>query len=104
MVKNLPANAGDTRDGSFQSLGWKKSPEVGSGNPFPYSCLVNSMDRGARQAPVARSPAGLKTEHKKKNIIMGESYYETVLLNFCPWVCVCVSHSGMFNSLRSHGL
>ena len=85
------------RHKSFQSLGWKKSLGVGSGNPFQYSCLENSMDRGAWQAPVAKSQTELKTEHKEKNIIMGESYCETVLLNFCPWVCeyvcVCVCES-----------
>ena len=45
-VKNLPANAGDTRDaGSIPGSG--KSPGVGNGNPFQYSCLKNTMDRGA---------------------------------------------------------
>ena len=44
MVKNLPANAGDSRDvgsipGSRRSLG------VGNGNPLQYSFLENSMDR-----------------------------------------------------------
>ena len=46
VVKNLPTNAGDTRDaGSILGLG--KSPGVGNNNPFQYSCLGNSMDRGA---------------------------------------------------------
>ena len=36
MVKNLPANAGDTRDaGSIPGSG--RSPGVGNGNPIPYS-------------------------------------------------------------------
>ena len=35
---------------SIPGLG--RSPEVGNGNPFHYSCLKNSMDRGAWQAPV----------------------------------------------------
>ena len=35
MVKNLPANAGDT--GSIPGLG--RSPEGGHGNPPQYSCL-----------------------------------------------------------------
>ena len=47
MVKTLPANAGDV--GSFPGLG--RSPgEVGrraDGNPLQYSCLKNSVDRGA---------------------------------------------------------
>ena len=46
MVKNPPANAGDTGDsGSVTGLG--RSPGVGNGNPLQYSCLENSMDRGA---------------------------------------------------------
>ena len=46
VVKNPPANAGDTRDmGSAPGL--EKSPGEGNGNPLQYSCLENSMDRGA---------------------------------------------------------
>ena len=46
MVKNLPANAGDTRDiGLIPGLG--RSPAVGNGHPLQYSCLGNSMNRGA---------------------------------------------------------
>ena len=49
MVKNLPANSGDTGDvGSTTGSG--RSPGEGNGNPLQYSCLENSMDRGARQA------------------------------------------------------
>ena len=29
-----------------------RSPEEGNGNPLPYSCLENYMDRGAWQATV----------------------------------------------------
>ena len=46
MVKNLPANAGDTRDASLIP-GSGRSPGVGKGNPLPYSCLGNPMERGA---------------------------------------------------------
>ena len=46
MVKNLPANAGDARDtGSIP--GSRRSPGEGISNPLQYSCLGNSMDRGA---------------------------------------------------------
>ena len=31
---------------------WGRSPGKGNGNPLQYSCLENSMDRGARQATV----------------------------------------------------
>ena len=43
VVKNLPANAGDT--GLVPGSG--RSPGVGNGNLLQYSCLENSMDRGA---------------------------------------------------------
>ena len=45
-VKNPPANAGNGRDVSLIS-GLKRSPGGGHGNPLQYSCLENSMDRGA---------------------------------------------------------
>ena len=48
LVKNPPANAGDTS--SF--LGSGRSPEGGSGNPLQYSCLGNSIDRGVWRATV----------------------------------------------------
>ena len=51
VVKNLPANAGDTRDSGLIS-GSERSPGVGNGNPLQYSCLENSMDSGARWATV----------------------------------------------------
>ena len=53
VVKNPPANAGDTRDaGSVPGSG--KFPEGGHGNPLQYSCLENPMDRGAWRATVHR--------------------------------------------------
>ena len=51
MVKYLPANAGATEDGN-SIPGWGRSPGEGNGNPLQYSCLENSMDRGAWQATV----------------------------------------------------
>ena len=51
VVKNLPANAGDT--GSNPGSG--RSPEEGNGNPLQYSCLDNSIDRGAWWARVHKS-------------------------------------------------
>ena len=49
MVRNLPANTGDSRDlrlipGLGSSLG------VGNDNPLEYSHLGNSMGKGAWQA------------------------------------------------------
>ena len=51
MVKDLPANAGDARD-EDSTPGSGRSPGEGNGNPLLYSCLENSMDRGAWQATV----------------------------------------------------
>ena len=46
VVENLPSNARDTRNiSSIPELG--RSPGVGNGKPLQYSCLENSMDRGA---------------------------------------------------------
>ena len=45
----MPASAGDSRDiGSIPGSG--TSPGEGNGNPLQYSCLKNSMDRGAWRA------------------------------------------------------
>ena len=53
MVKNLPANARDTRDmGSISGLG--SAPEVRNGNRLQNSCLENPMDRGAWWVTVHR--------------------------------------------------
>ena len=48
MAKNLPVMQG-TR---VWSLGWEDPLEKGDGYPLQYSCLENTMDRGARWATV----------------------------------------------------
>ena len=54
MVKNLPANTGDSRgESSIPGLG--RSPGVRNGNSLQYSCLENSMDRGAWRVTVHRT-------------------------------------------------
>ena len=55
VVKNLPANAGDTGDMGLMLV---RSPGIGNDNPFQYSYLENPMDRGAWRATV--SPWGHK--------------------------------------------
>ena len=45
MVKNPPANIGDT--GPIPGSG--RSPGGGNGNPLQYSCLENPTDRGVWQ-------------------------------------------------------
>ena len=46
VVKNLPANVGDTSDAGSVS-GLEKSPGIGTDNPLQDSCLENSIDRAA---------------------------------------------------------
>ena len=61
-VKNLPANAGDTGDeGLIPGVGkfsWRRAWQ-----PTQYSCLVNSMDRGAWQAIVHEVAKSDTTKH-----------------------------------------
>ena len=51
VVKNPPANAGAERDACLIP-GSGKVPAGGNSNPLQYSCLGNSMDRGAWRATV----------------------------------------------------
>ena len=51
VVKNPPASARDTGD-TDSIPGWGRSLGEGNGNPLQYSCLENSMDRGAWWATV----------------------------------------------------
>ena len=87
MVKNLPTNAGDTRDtGSIPGLG--RFPGGKHDNPIQYSCLENPMDRRAWWATVhnaAKSRTGLKqSKHKgvdKVSILINSKFLHTFALN-----------------------
>ena len=53
VVKNPPANAGDTRDvGLIPESGISPGRGNGNGNPLQCFCLENPWDRGAWQATV----------------------------------------------------
>ena len=65
VVKNLPANAGDT--GSIPGSG--RSLRGGNGNPLQYSCLGNPTDREAWRATahaVAKSRTQLASLQKRE--------------------------------------
>ena len=51
VIKNPPANAGDTGDAGLIPV-FGRSPGEGNGHPLQYCCLVNSMERGAWWATV----------------------------------------------------
>ena len=59
LVVNLPASVGDAEAVSI--LGSERSLGGGNGNPLQYSCLGNSMDRGAWQAVVQEFTKELDT-------------------------------------------
>ena len=64
VVKNLPANAGDS--GSIP--GWGRFPLRRACNPLQYSCLENPADRGAWQATVpgvamSRTQLSMRSRH-----------------------------------------
>ena len=62
MLNDSPASAGDTRD-VVSVLGLGRSPEVRNENALQYSCLENTMDRGAWQATVHGVAKSHTTEH-----------------------------------------
>ena len=77
MIKNLPAGAGQV--GSI--LEWGKSPGVEYGNPLQYSCLENSMDRGAWRA-IGHGVAKKShiTEHTPYTLII---FFSSQLMTVC---------------------
>ena len=63
VVKNLPDYAGDTSSMPGSGI----SPAGGNGNPLRYSCLGNSMDRGAWHATVHGATKQLDTNEQLSN-------------------------------------
>ena len=85
VVKNPPANAGDTRDVSSIPES-KRFSGIGNANSFQYSCLENSMDRGTWQATVYGA-AKRQTLTQQQHIPIGH------FLNCLGFVFVCLFSS-----------
>ena len=82
VVQNLAANAGDTRDvGSIPGSG--RSSGVVNSNTLQYSCLKNSMDRGAWATVhgVTKSRTQLSNWHDWNILIMGVNSVQNKLRN-----------------------
>ena len=78
--KNTPANAGVMGDaGSIP--GWGRSAGEGNGNQLQYSCLENSMDRGAWRAAI-HGVAKNQTQLSDTRAHMQCVYVNPKLLNF----------------------
>ena len=63
-VKNPPT----VQEMRVPSLGGEDFPGGGNGNPLQYSCLKNSMDRGAWQATAHRVAKSDVTKHSNKSL------------------------------------
>ena len=68
VVKNPPANAGDTG----LIIGLARYPGDGNGNSLQYSCLENPMDRGVRWATVygVQHNGATEHEHGRKHLLI----------------------------------
>ena len=76
VVKNMPANAGDTRDmGSIAES--VRSPGAGHGNPLQCSCMENPKERGAWSATLHGVAESEMTERV-------HTMLETILTIFRP--------------------
>ena len=76
VVKNLPANAGD----SIPGLG--RHPGEGNDNPLQYFCLRNPMDRETWQAIVHRVAKESDMTWQLNNIHMYINTYMNILYTF----------------------
>ena len=84
-VKNPPADAGDL--GSISGSG--RSPGEGDGNSHQYSCLENSMDRGAWRATVH---GGAKSQTPLSNFTFFLSIVPFGKGNDNPLQCSCLEN------------
>ena len=81
VVKNLPSSTGATGPVSLIPGSCRSSGEE-NGNPLPYSCMENCMDRGAWQATVhgtSKSCTQLSNSHFHK-----KTHWEPAVDNVYP--------------------
>ena len=106
-VKNPPAKGGDAGDVGLIPR-WGRSFGVGNGNPFLYSCLENSMDRGAWQAIqyMGSQRVGLNwdTAHTRTLTVDFICMYFNCYI--CNWTCLIleirliICHSNLYKIQR----
>ena len=84
VIKNPRDNAGDARDlGSIPGSG--RSPGGGNGNPRQYTCLENSMDRGAwwdtdHGVTKSRTQLSNRAQYPRESRTVGSSTEERAVL------------------------
>ena len=98
MADSKESVGNDRHLGSIPSLGLGRSSGEGNGNPLQYSCLENSMDRGAL---VGYSPWGLKESDTTERLNWNElnwteysHYYSWHTVDTC--LCLSLSHVPLF--------
>ena len=95
-VKNSPANEGDMSDVGF--FPWvRKIPGIENGNLLQYSCLENSMDRGAgcqcrRQKRCEFDPWVMKFLWRRAwqltpGFLPGKFHGQRSLVGYSSWGC-----------------
>ena len=99
VLKNLPANAEDAEAmGLIPWLG--RSPGEGNGNPLQYSCLENSMERGAWQAAahgVAKGQTQLSMYPYMHTALGNSLKVKVKLAQLCQTLCNYTVH-GIFQA------
>ena len=109
VVKNPPANAGNARDMSLIT-GSGRSPGEGNGNTLQYSCLEDSMDRGAWWAIVhglTKSQTWLSDySWKLHNFVFFNTYVQNEDSRFL-FSCTCThthmtSHTHAYTYIITH--
>ena len=82
VVRSPPAKAGNT--GSIPGLG--RCPGDGNGDPLQYSCLENSMDRGARGLQSMGSEKLRHVETKQQQQQSEHTSLDVVAISVCECV------------------
>ena len=103
VVKNPPANTRDARVmNSIPGSGW--SPGEGNGSPLQYSCLENSMDRGAWQATVhgvTKSQIWLSTHYFLVFIYTSDIYmYIYIYMYRCTYIYIRITLLYTWNTVN----
>ena len=92
VVKNPPANSGDTREGG-SITGSGRSTGRGNGNSLQYSCLESPMDQGAwhptvhgaaeNQTPLSMLACRRSYKHHNEHLIpLLKNRYNTVAVEY----------------------
>ena len=99
--KEPTCKAGDIREDSL-ILHLRRSPGEGNGSPLQYSCLENSMDRGAWQATVHglqldwsfSSNWSNLAQHSMEEIV--QKFVELISKNICTSILGIIYKNGTY--------